>query len=54
MSTGYIFPAEIVGVVGVTEISWVEDVDVPLVNDLDGESCTLLSGLLKKLSQFSA
>jgi hypothetical protein len=44
----------VLSVVGVAEIPGVEDVDVPLVDDLGGERGTLLSGLLKKLSQFSA
>jgi hypothetical protein len=32
--TAQIFPAEVVGAIGVTEISRVEDVDIPLVDDL--------------------
>jgi len=53
MGTGEVFPAEVVGVVGVAEVAGVEDVDVALVDDLGGVRGTLLRGLLKKLSQFS-
>lgn len=41
-------------VVGVAEVAGVQDIDISLVDDLDGEATTLLAGLLKKVSQFSA
>ena len=40
--------------IGVAEVSGVEDVDIPLVDDLCGVRGTLFAGLEKKLSQFSA
>lgn len=40
--------------IGVSEVSRVEDVHIPLVDDLRVAGDTLLAGLVKKLSQFSA
>lgn len=51
--TAQIFPSEVVGAIGVTEISRVEDVDIPLVDDLPRIGRTLLAGLEKKSSQLS-
>lgn len=42
------------GVIGIAEVTGVEDVDIALVDDLDDGRGTLLSGLVKKRSQFSA
>ena len=36
VDTGYVLPPEVLGVVGVYEVSRVEDVDVALVDDLGG------------------
>ena len=36
MGTGYVLPSEVLAVVGVAEVSRVEDVDVALVDDLGG------------------
>jgi len=49
-----VLPAEVGGLVGIAEISGVEDEDVPLLYDLGGGRDTLFLGLEKKLSQFYA
>jgi hypothetical protein len=51
--TAQIFPPEVVGAIGVAEISRVEDVHISLVDDLASLRGTLLAGLEKKSSQLS-
>jgi len=51
--TAQIFPPEVVRAIRIAEISRVEDVDIPLVDDLAGSLGTLLAGLEKKSSQLS-
>jgi hypothetical protein len=51
--TAQIFPTEVVGTIRVTEISRVEDVDIPFVEDLPCIRSTLFAGLEKKSSQHS-
>ena len=48
------FPGHDFVLVRVAEVSWVKDIHIPLLDDLTYALITLLSGLLKKLSQFSA
>lgn len=43
--TGYVFPSEVVGVVGVSEVSRVEDVDISLVDDLRVEWWYFIGGV---------
>lgn len=38
----------------VSEVSWIEDIDISLINDLRVDRATLFLGLLKKFNQFSA
>ena len=51
--TAQIFPPEVVGAIGVTEISRVEDIHISLVDNLTNYWDTLLAGLEKKSSQLS-
>ena len=49
-----VFPAKLFRVIWITKVSRIENVNIALVDYLGGIICTLLVGLLKKLSQFSA
>ena len=51
--TGCILPSEVLGVIGVAEVTWVQYVDIALMDDLYGVVATLLAGLRKKESQLS-
>jgi len=53
MCTCALFPAEVFGIVWVSEVTRVQDINISLLDDLHAWSITLLWGWVKKLSQLS-